>query len=73
MTKAVSKQNSFRNTRIGDPNIFLAETLQPSTDATYKKTYRHFFKRRIGLKNQPLLVIMFQGVLGDFFKENGIS
>ena len=29
LTKAISKQNSFRNTRIGDPNIFLAEALQP--------------------------------------------
>ena len=47
--------------------------LLPSTNKYFKRTYRHFFKRRINHLDRPLIIITFQGVLGDFIKEWGIS
>jgi len=47
--------------------------LLPSTPQYFKRTYRYYFKRRMNQMEKPLLVINFQGVIGDFFKDNGIS
>jgi len=42
--------------------------LVPQTDKHFKKTYRNYFKRRPKYLDRPIVVITFQGVLGDFFK-----
>lgn len=47
--------------------------LLPSTSKIYKRTYRHFFRRRMNQMERPLIVMTFQGVLGDFIKDGGIS
>ena len=47
--------------------------LLPSTNKTFKRTFRHFFRRRMTQMERPVLIITFQGVLGDFFKDSGIS
>ena len=47
--------------------------LLPSTNKYCKRTYRHFFRRRMNQMERPLIIITFQGVLGDFIKEWGIS
>lgn len=47
--------------------------MHPQTDKFFKRTYRHFFKRRANKLDHPVIVINFQGILGDFFKDNGIS
>ena len=47
--------------------------LLPSTSKYYKRTYRHFFRRRMNQMDRPMIIINFQGVLGDFFKDSGLS
>lgn len=47
--------------------------LLPSTAKFYKRTLRHYFRRRMNQMDRPLIVINFQGVLGDFFKDSGLS
>ena len=47
--------------------------LLPTTSKYYKRTYRHYFKRRMGLSERPLIIVTFQGVLGDFIKDGGLS
>ena len=47
--------------------------LNPWTERIYKKTYRQYFKRRPNKLDHPIIVICFQGVLGDFFKDGGVS
>lgn len=47
--------------------------LLPQTPQFFKRTYRHYFNRRSEKADRPMLVINFQGVLGDFFKDNGLS
>ena len=41
----------------------------PSTPKTYKRTRRVLFARRMNLMDRPVLIITFQGVLGDFLKK----
>ena len=41
----------------------------PSTPKTYKRTKRVLFARRMNLMDRPVIVITFQGVLGDFLKK----
>ena len=40
----------------------------PSTPKQFKRTKREFFARRMQFMDRPLLVVTFQGVLGDFIK-----
>ena len=40
----------------------------PSTNKYYKRTKREYFGRRMLNIDKPLIVIQFQGVLGDFNK-----
>lgn len=40
----------------------------PSTPKVYKRTKRVLFARRMNFMDRPLLIITFQGVLGDFIK-----
>ena len=47
--------------------------MMPSTTKFYKRTYRHYFRRRFNQMDRPIIIINFQGVLGDFFKDYGIS
>lgn len=47
--------------------------LLPSTPKYYKRTYRHYFKRRMNQMERPVIIINFQGVLGDFLKDGGLS
>jgi hypothetical protein len=47
--------------------------MMPSTNKFYKRTYRHYFRRRLNQMDRPIIIINFQGVLGDFFKDHGIS
>ena len=47
--------------------------LHPQTDKYFKRTYRHYFRRRANKLDHPIIVINFQGILGDFFKDGGIS
>lgn len=47
--------------------------LYPQTDRFFKRTYRHYFRRRPNKLEHPVIVINFQGILGDFFKDQGIS
>ena len=47
--------------------------LHPSTDKYFKRTYRHYFRRRPNKLDHPVIVINFQGILGDFFKDGGVS
>lgn len=42
----------------------------PSTPKTYRQTKRELFARRMSLMHRPLLVITFQGVLGDFSRQS---
>ena len=41
----------------------------PSTPKNYKRTKRVLFARRMNLMDRPMLIITFQGVLGDFMKK----
>ena len=43
-------------------------SLMPSTPKTFKRTKRLLFNRRMTFMDRPLIVVCFQGVLGDFFK-----
>jgi hypothetical protein len=47
--------------------------LLPSTNKYFKRTCRNFFKRRMNQMERPIIIITFQGVLGDFFNDHGIS
>jgi len=47
--------------------------LLPSTPKYFKRTYRHHFKRRMAQMERPIIIINFQGVLGDFMKDGGLS
>ena len=40
----------------------------PSTPKMFKRTKRVLFARRMVYMDRPLLIINFQGVLGDFIK-----
>jgi hypothetical protein len=62
-----SKQQTVKN----DQNLEMH--LLPSTNKYYKRTFRHYFKRRMNQMERPLIIITFQGVLGDFIKEGGLS
>ena len=41
----------------------------PSTPKTYKRTKRVMFARRMNLMDRPIIIISFQGVIGDFIKK----
>jgi hypothetical protein len=41
----------------------------PSTPKIYKLTKRELFARRMNLMDRPLVIINFQGVLGDFLRD----
>lgn len=41
----------------------------PSTPKNFKRTKRVLFARRMNLMDRPMLIITFQGVLGDFMKK----
>jgi predicted RNA-binding protein YlxR (DUF448 family) len=41
----------------------------PSTNKIYKLTKREFFERRMNQMDRPLVILNFQGVLGDFVHE----
>lgn len=43
-------------------------SMMPSTPKMFKRTKRVIFQRRMNMMDRPLIVITFQGVLGDFFK-----
>ena len=43
--------------------------MMPSTPEVYKRTKRVLFARRMTLMDRPLLIIEFQGVLGDFVRK----
>ena len=43
--------------------------MMPSTPEVFKRTKRIQFARRMTLMDRPLLIIQFQGVLGDFVKK----
>ena len=45
----------------------------PSTPKTYKRTKRVLFARRMNLMDRPIIIITFQGVLGDFIKKSQIA
>ena len=40
----------------------------PSTNKHYKRTKREFFGRRMSSIDKPIIIITFQGVLGEFMK-----
>ena len=40
----------------------------PSTPKMFKRTKRVLFARRMNYMDRPLIIINFQGVLGDFIK-----
>ena len=40
----------------------------PSTPKTFKRTKRVLFARRMSYMDRPLIIVNFQGVLGDFIK-----
>jgi hypothetical protein len=42
----------------------------PSTQKHYKRTKREYFGRRMSMIDKPLIILAFQGVLGDFLKHN---
>jgi hypothetical protein len=46
------------------------DLLQPATKSLFKFSKRVYFNRRLEMGNRNLLVINFEGVLGEFFKEN---
>jgi hypothetical protein len=66
-------QKLTTSTKAPQPQENLEMHLLPSTNKHYKRTFRHHFKRRMNLMERPLIVVMFQGVLGDFMKDSGIS
>ena len=41
----------------------------PSTTKIFKKTKRELFGRRMAQLDKPLVIVNFQGVIGDFFYE----
>jgi len=43
----------------------------PSTPKVFKKTKRELFARRMVQMDKPLVVVSFQGVIGDFMFEKG--
>ena len=45
----------------------------PSTPKIYRLTKRELFARRMNLMDRPLVILNFQGVLGDFIKDNGLN
>jgi len=45
----------------------------PSTPKVFKKTKRELFARRMVQIDKPLVVVIFQGVIGDFLFERGDS
>ena len=40
----------------------------PSTPKAFKRTKRYSFARRMSTMDKPIIIITFQGILGDFFK-----
>jgi hypothetical protein len=45
----------------------------PSTPKVYKLTKRELFGRRMSMMDRPLIVVNFQGVLGDFMKDKAAA
>lgn len=43
----------------------------PSTPKVFKRTKRELFARRMVQMDKPLVVVCFQGVIGDFLFERG--
>jgi hypothetical protein len=41
----------------------------PSTPKVFKLTKRELFGRRMSMMDRPLIVVNFQGVIGEFLKE----
>ncbi len=44
--------------------------MMPSTPRHFRSTKRESFTRRMSMIDRPVLVITFQGVIGDFIKSN---
>jgi hypothetical protein len=44
--------------------------LLPSTNKLYRNTKRIAFTRRMNMMDRPIIVISFEGIIGDFQKEN---
>lgn len=42
----------------------------PSTNKQYLNTKREYFGRRMSSMDKPIIIINFQGVIGDFFKQS---
>ena len=51
----------------------LMMTLLPSTSKIYRFTKRELFARRMSHMDRPLIILNFQGVIGDFVSEKGQS
>ena len=45
----------------------------PSTNKIFKLTKREFFERRMNQMDRPLVILNFQGVLGDFVREKTVQ
>jgi hypothetical protein len=73
--KTADSQNSQRSAQAA-LQLSQAEmdaALLPKTPDQFRNTLRHSFSRRPSHITRPLIIITFQGVLGDFFKGDGIS
>ena len=56
------KKQTPNLTKIVKPGL----SLMPSTSKTFKRTTRLIFDRRMNFMDRPLIIICFQGCLGDF-------
>lgn len=74
-TNVDSSQNSQRSAQaaLQISQAELEAALCPQTPDRFKNTFRHSLRRRTSHLTRPLIIITFQGVLGDFFKGDGIS
>lgn len=61
-----AKEPMIRSTSSSDTD----DILTPVTDEVFNWSKRLFFRRRLEMANKNLIVINFEGVIGDIFKEN---
>ena len=60
--KRKEAKNAFKNNK----DIFLL----PSTQKVYRGTRRLAFSRRMGMMDRPVIVMSFDGLIGDFYKRS---
>jgi hypothetical protein len=64
MEMNTDKKRATQTTKVAKTGL----NLMPTTPKTFKRTKRLLFSRRMSFMDRPLIVICFQGVLGDFCK-----